>query len=91
MTRARRAKAAAPASLPPQPEPQDGLGYGLRIHRYSAPRDWPRELGKVPEEHRPRAEEYLRGIAARMRHLRRLAQAAGFDSVDAWREAQGGR
>lgn len=56
----------------PWAEPQDATGWGLKIQRHHEPRDWPRELAKVPEEFRAGAEEYLRGIAARMRVIRRL-------------------
>lgn len=40
------------------------------------PRDWPRALEIVPEAHRAAAEEYLRGMAARMRVIRRLKGSA---------------
>lgn len=72
MARSRTKNAAAGSGLFPDADPIDGLGWGLRIHRCAAPRDWPRELEKVPEEFRAGAEEYLRGIAARMRVVRRL-------------------
>lgn len=54
-------------------DPIDGLGWGLRLHRRVEPKDWPRALEEqVPAEHRAGAEEYLRGIAARLRVLRKL-------------------
>ena len=56
----------------PQVTPQDATGWGLHIHRHYDPREWLRQLEKVPEEHRAGAEEYLRGIAQRMRVVRRL-------------------
>jgi hypothetical protein len=75
MTRARKAKAPAPAIVidaHPWPEPQDATGWGLHIHRRYDMSKWREQLEKVPEEHRAGAEEYLRGIAARMRVVRRL-------------------
>ena len=52
---------------------KDGLGWGLELHRYVEPKHWPRELeARVPPEHRAAAEEYLRGIAQRMRNLRAM-------------------
>lgn len=54
---------------------KDGLAWGLEIHRWVEPRDWPQALERVPAEHRARAEEYLRGIAQRMRNLRALKGA----------------
>jgi hypothetical protein len=76
MSRARRAKAAsAPASgLLPLDEPMDGLGWGLRIHRRYKPKDWLAQLEHVPEQHRAEAEQYLRGIAERMRVLRDMGK-----------------
>lgn len=53
--------------------PKDGLAWGLELHRWVEPKHWPRELeARVPPEHRAVAEEYLRGIAKRMRTLREL-------------------
>jgi hypothetical protein len=74
MSRPRRATAEASAAMTVWPDPVDGTGWGLRIQRRHEPRDWPRQLEKVPEEHRAGAEEYLRGIAARMRVIRRLKE-----------------
>ncbi len=77
MSRARSratAAAAASASLLVDVEPQCGLGWGLRIQRRVEPSGWPAALLKVPEQHRAQAEEYLRGMAARMRVLRRLGK-----------------
>lgn len=75
MTRARAAKPSAPAgSLLPDVEPQCGLGWGLRIQRRTEPAAWPAALLQVPEQHRAQAEDYLRGMAARMRVLRRLGK-----------------
>lgn len=52
---------------------KDGLAWGLELHRWVEPKHWPRELeARVPPEHRAVAEEYLRGIAKRMRTLREL-------------------
>ena len=92
MKRAPRKAAAAPAPAPVPPfEPQDGTGWGLHIHRHRDPRDWPRALEQVPEQYREEAEAYLRGIAARMRTLKRMAQAAGYETVAEWKAAKGGR
>lgn len=76
MTRARRSPSApAPAAaMTVWPGPVDATGWGLKIQRHHEPRDWPRELAKVPEEFRAGAEDYLRGIAARMRVVRRLKE-----------------
>lgn len=49
---------------------KDGLAWGLKLHRWVDPKNWPAELERVPEEHRAEAEDYLRGIAKRMRTLR---------------------
>lgn len=73
MTRARRQKPAPVAPAPaPLGTPQDGPGWGVYIQRRYEPRDWPRALEIVPQELRASAEEYLRGMAARMRVIRRL-------------------
>ena len=91
MTRAPRKKQVAPAAMPaPLVEPQDGTGWGLQIHRHRDPRDWPHALEQVPEQHRAEAEAYLRGIAARMRNLKRMAEAAGYSTVAEWKAAKGG-
>jgi len=66
--------------------PKDGLGWGLELHRWTDPREWPAGLERVPAEHRAVAEDYLRGIARRMRTLRTWAKADGFDDVAAWRD-----
>lgn len=74
MTRARRPSVTTSAPMVQWPDPIDGTGWGLMIQRRHKPRDWPRALESVPEEHRAAAEEYLRGIAARMRVVRRLKE-----------------
>lgn len=52
---------------------KDGLGWGLELHRFVEPKDWPAALqSRVPAEHRQGAEEYLRGIAQRMRNLKAM-------------------
>lgn len=57
--------------------PIDGLGWGLFLHRYHEPRDWPRLLeSMVPAAHRAGAESYLRAIAQRMRVVRNLRASA---------------
>lgn len=66
--------------------PKDGLAWGLELHRWTDPREWPAGLERVPAEHRAAAEDYLRGIAKRMRTLRTWAKADGFDDVEAWRD-----
>jgi len=64
------------------PRPSDGLGWGLHLHRYHHHRDWPRLLETmVPEEHRPGAEDYLRGIATRMRAARAVRSQAAVQST----------
>ena len=50
----------------------DYLDYAVDIERRVAPKDWPEALKGVPEECRAEAEEYLRGIAARIRVVRGL-------------------
>jgi hypothetical protein len=56
--------------------PVDAIGWGLYLHRYHDHREWPRLLETmVPAEHRAGAEEYLRGIAARMRVVRQLRKS----------------
>lgn len=75
MTSVRKAKVPAPAISGiayPWATPQDATGWGVLIQRHHEPRDWPAQLERVPEEFRAGAEEYLRGIAARMRVVRRL-------------------
>lgn len=76
-----RKGAAAPsevaAFVPLAATPINGLGWGLKLHRHTEPKDWPAALANVPEEHRADAEEYLRGIAARMRALRQLQRNRG--------------
>jgi hypothetical protein len=79
VSRARKGKAAPNstgigAAILASVEPQDGLGWGLRIQRHREPKDWPAALLEVPEQHRAQAEEYLRGIAARMRTLRAMGK-----------------
>lgn len=65
--------AAAEAAAAFRTAEKDGLAWGLELHRWVEPKDWPRELeARVPPEHRAVAEEYLRGIAKRMRTLREL-------------------
>lgn len=72
MSRARKAATAPAGFAYPWAEPQDATGWGLMIHRRYDMAEWRQQLEKVPEEHRAGAEEYLRGIAARMRVVRRL-------------------
>ena len=50
----------------------DCLGYAVDIERRVAPKDWPEALKGVPAECSAEAEEYLRGIAARIRVVRGL-------------------
>jgi hypothetical protein len=79
VSRARKGKAAPKstgigAAILASVEPQDGLGWGLRIQRRREPKDWPAALLEVPEQYRAQAEEYLRSIAARMRTLRAMGK-----------------
>lgn len=53
----------------------DCLGYAVEIQRRSEPRDWPRALEGVPVECQEACEEYLRGIAQRIRVIRGLKHA----------------
>ena len=53
----------------------DCLGYAVDIERRVAPKDWPEALKEVPAECRSEAEEYLRGIAARIRVVRGIKNA----------------
>ena len=55
------------ATVPPGSE---AIAYGSAIHRYVPTTDWPEALARVPEDRRQGAEEYLRGIAKRMRVAR---------------------
>lgn len=65
--------AAAAARGAPHAAKKDGLAWGLELHRWVEPKHWPRELeARVPAEHRAVAEEYLRGIAQRMRNVQAL-------------------
>lgn len=76
---ARKGGAAAETAVfvPLAGTPNNGLGWGLKLHRHTEPKDWPAALANVPEEHRAGAEEYLRGIAARMRALREMKRRNG--------------
>ena len=88
---ARRGKVAAPAVVlwrDTLPAGADGLAWGLALQRYVKPSDWPKELATVPEQHRARAEDYLRGIAARMRYLRSEQGQRDIAALDAERRAQ---
>lgn len=58
----------------PSDERPSGLSWGVWIHRYFEPKDWVAQLEKVPEDLRATAEQYLRGIAERMRTLKKLKQ-----------------
>ena len=50
----------------------DALFLALQIQLRVTPKSWPEALKTLPEELRPAAEEYLRGIAQRMRVLRAM-------------------
>jgi len=58
------------------PKDADGGWFGLQISIRVAPRDWPAALERVPVEHRPRAEAYLRGVAARLKARRHAQRSA---------------
>lgn len=51
------------------------LDYAIEIERTRAPKDWPAALKQVPAEFRPETENYLRGIAARIRVVRGIKNA----------------
>lgn len=51
------------------------LQHAVDIERRCAPKDWPEALKEVPAECRGEAEEYLRGIAARIRVVRGIKNA----------------
>lgn len=71
-----------------RPTPSCGLGWGLFLHRYHVPADWPRLLeSTVPEQHRAGARAYLEGIAYRMR-VRRAARHGG-PVRSGWRPEEG--
>lgn len=96
MTRRRRKVEPEPAgaallALAGRAEPNSGLAWGLFIQRHHAPRDWPEALKRVPEELRAEAEDYLRGMAARMRVQLGMAKAAGFRTVEEWKAAKAKR
>lgn len=55
----------------------DCLGYAVEIERRRNPKDWPAALEQVPAECRGEVETYLRGIAARIRVVRRLKNGSG--------------
>ncbi len=66
-----------PLLIPHLPD-AGGLYYGLKIHRFVEPRDWPAAIAAyVPEPLRPEAERYLRDVAAVMRSMRRMQREAG--------------
>lgn len=48
----------------------DALAFALDIQRTREPRQWPAALACVPAECRAECEEYLRGIADRLRTVR---------------------
>lgn len=77
MDHAGAAAAAMVAAASREAPHKDGLAWGLELHRWVEPRNWPEALERVPEEHRARAEEYLRSIAQRMRTLRALKAPQG--------------
>lgn len=82
---AHAAAAALDLFMAHRPPPQDGSGWGVELQRFVEPKDWPRALEeRVPAEHRAGAEEYLRGIAARMRIQRDMARRDGFTDVAEW-------
>ena len=96
MTRRRRKVEPEPAgaallALAGRQEPNTGLGWGSFIHRHHEPRTWPQQLERVPQELRAEAEEYLRGIAARMRCQLNMAKASGFRTVEEWKAAKAKR
>lgn len=50
----------------------DCLHYASEIERRCAPKDWPEAIKGVPAPCRAEVEEYLRGMAARIRVVRGL-------------------
>lgn len=52
------------------PEHADAIWHALQIQLRVEPKSWPDALKTIPEEMRPRAEEYLRAQARRMRNVR---------------------
>lgn len=48
------------------------LHHAVEIQMTKEPRDWPKALDRVPDECRDECEDYLRGIASRMRVARGL-------------------
>lgn len=59
----------------------DCLSYAVEIERTREPRDWPKALEGVPVECRERCEEYLRGIAQRIRVVRGIKHARNDSSA----------
>ena len=57
------------------PPGAEAVAYGAAIHRYVPHADWPEALARVPADKRAGAEEYLRGIAQRMRAKRDSTRA----------------
>lgn len=61
----------------------DCLGYAVEIERRREPRDWPKALEGIPAECRGEVEDYLRGIAQRIRVIRGLKNArSSTDTLD---------
>lgn len=66
--------------MPPPPlTPRDrGLAEALRIQKTADPREWRARVDAIPDPaERQVAEEYLRGIVARMNALRALRKGQG--------------
>jgi hypothetical protein len=53
----------------------DCLGYALNIERRRPLREWKRAIEEVPAECRAEVEQYLRGMAERIRVIRGLRHA----------------
>lgn len=65
---------------------KDGLSYAVEIERKVEPKGWPAALESVPENVRPEAENYLRGVAARMRAIRKMMRECGCYTQREWND-----
>jgi hypothetical protein len=64
------------------------LHHAITLQRRSEPRDWPAALQRVPAECRAECEEYLRGIADRLRTLRNLRHQSGAVPRSTWQKGR---
>lgn len=55
---------------------------GLKIHRHVEPKGWRAAVDALPDGIREEAEEYLSGVVACYRALRKMAIDAGCSSIE---------